>query len=238
MKQLEIELLIIFKIERKLIANKKLNKTTDKTSDKLIIKNSTDEEKNKLIIKKTNDIKAKKLEYEKIKDELIIKNENIKKDKSVKNQTTDEMKMKPEVRKKLLEIAKAHGVKIALSLSDPAMVQYAREGLEELMDDGVDLLFCNEQEALMYTNTTTVEDALTQLRFKNHTVVLKCQSFTFNRKNFHLKRVFRATNCICKRYGFIIEKLKTPFWIIYPFYVLRLFRRFFHIMQLFLPNNI
>jgi hypothetical protein len=31
------------------------------------------------------------------------------------------------------------------------MVQYAREGLEELMDDGVDLLFCNEQEALMYT---------------------------------------------------------------------------------------
>lgn len=46
------------------------------------------------------------------------------------------------------------------------MVQYAREGLEELMDDGVDLLFCNEQEALMYTNTTTVEDALTQLRFK------------------------------------------------------------------------
>ena len=45
------------------------------------------------------------------------------------------------------------------------MVQYAREGLEELMDDGVDLLFCNEQ-ALMYTNTTTVEDALTQLRFK------------------------------------------------------------------------
>ena len=38
--------------------------------------------------------------------------------------------------------------------------------IEELMDDGVDLLFCNEQEALMYTNTTTVEDALTQLRFK------------------------------------------------------------------------
>jgi len=74
--------------------------------------------------------------------------------------------------KQAREIAKAHGVKIALSLSDPAMVQYAREGLEELMDDGVDLLFCNEQEALMYTNTSTIEDALTQLRFKNHTVVI------------------------------------------------------------------
>jgi len=74
--------------------------------------------------------------------------------------------------KQAREIAKANGVKIALSLSDPAMVQYAREGLEELMDDGVDLLFCNEQEALMYTDTTTVEDALAQLRFKNHTVVI------------------------------------------------------------------
>ena len=51
--------------------------------------------------------------------------------------------------KQARELAKAHGVKIALSLSDPAMVQYARQCLEELLDDGVDLLFCNEQESLM-----------------------------------------------------------------------------------------
>ena len=50
-------------------------------------------------------------------------------------------------------------------------MQYAREGLEEL-DDGVDLLiFCNEQRSLS-NDTTTVEDALAQLRFKNHTVVI------------------------------------------------------------------
>ncbi len=69
------------------------------------------------------------------------------------------------------------------------MVQYAREGLEEMMDDGVDLLFCNEQEALMYTNTTTVEDALTQLRFKNHHIVIhkvqKCFSCKCN-STFHV----------------------------------------------------
>ncbi|MEC8566967.1 MAG: adenosine kinase, partial [Pseudomonadota bacterium] len=43
--------------------------------------------------------------------------------------------------KQARELAKQHRVKIALSLSDPAMVQYARSGLEELLDDGVDLLF-------------------------------------------------------------------------------------------------
>ncbi len=42
--------------------------------------------------------------------------------------------------KQAREIAKANRVKIALTLSDPAIVQYARPGLDELLDDGVDLL--------------------------------------------------------------------------------------------------
>lgn len=57
------------------------------------------------------------------------------------------------------QIAREQGVKIALSLSDPAMVQYARDGLQQLIGDGVDVLFCNEQEALMYTQTERLEDA-------------------------------------------------------------------------------
>lgn len=57
------------------------------------------------------------------------------------------------------QIAREHGVKIALSLSDPAMVQYARDGLQKLIGDGVDVLFCNEQEALMYTQTDHIKDA-------------------------------------------------------------------------------
>lgn len=69
-------------------------------------------------------------------------------------------------------IARANGVKIALTLSDPAMVQYARQGLDELLDDGVDLLFCNEQEALMYTHTDNLEAALAALRLKSHMVVI------------------------------------------------------------------
>ena len=74
--------------------------------------------------------------------------------------------------KQARELAKAHGVKIALSLSDPAMVQYARQGLEELLDDGVDLLFCNEQEALMFTNTENLDDAITILKLNNQHIVI------------------------------------------------------------------
>lgn len=74
--------------------------------------------------------------------------------------------------KQAREIAKANGVRIALSLSDPAMVQYARQGLEELMDDGVDLLFCNEQEALMFTNTESLTAAIEALKINNQHIVI------------------------------------------------------------------
>ena len=92
--------------------------------------------------------------------------------------------------KQARQIAREHGVKIALSLSDPAMVQYAREGLDELMDDGVDLLFCNEQEALMYTQTQNIEEAFAQLKLKNHTIVItqsaKGASVSSGKHHFHL----------------------------------------------------
>ena len=70
------------------------------------------------------------------------------------------------------QLAQQNGVKIALSLSDPAMVQYARQGLEELLDDGVDLLFCNEQEALMFTNSDSLDDAIQILKQKNQHIVI------------------------------------------------------------------
>ena len=74
--------------------------------------------------------------------------------------------------KQAREIAKDAGVKIALTLSDPAMVQYARAGLDDMIADGVDLLFCNEQEALMYTQTENLDDALTQLKNISRHVVI------------------------------------------------------------------
>lgn len=70
------------------------------------------------------------------------------------------------------QLAQQNGVKIALSLSDPAMVQYARSGLDEMIDSGVDVLFCNEQEALMYSGAADLEGAIANLKEKNHTVVI------------------------------------------------------------------
>jgi sugar/nucleoside kinase (ribokinase family) len=70
------------------------------------------------------------------------------------------------------QIAQSSGVKIALTLSDPAMVQYARAGLDDMIADGVDLLFCNQQEALMYTETNTLDAALTALKKMSKQVVI------------------------------------------------------------------
>nr|WP_174505784.1 adenosine kinase [Acinetobacter sp. Marseille-Q1620] len=74
--------------------------------------------------------------------------------------------------KKARQIAKDNNVKIALTLSDPAMVQYARQGLDELIGDGVDLIFCNEDEAQMYTETDSVEAAFAKLKLLSNEVVI------------------------------------------------------------------
>lgn len=74
--------------------------------------------------------------------------------------------------KQAREIARQNDVKIALTLSDPAMVQYARSGLDELLANDVDVLFCNEQEALMYTQTQSIEEALDQLKSFSKVVII------------------------------------------------------------------
>ena len=57
------------------------------------------------------------------------------------------------------EMAEKHHVKTAISLSDPNMTNYFKEGLCKIIGNQVDLLFCNEPEALIFTGTKTVEEA-------------------------------------------------------------------------------
>jgi len=58
------------------------------------------------------------------------------------------------------ELAEKHGVKTALSFSDPGIVAHFRDGLAEMLGDkGVDLVFCNEQEALEWTRCSSIESA-------------------------------------------------------------------------------
>lgn len=62
------------------------------------------------------------------------------------------------------ELANQHNVKVAMTFSDPAMVQFFKDGLNDMLGDGVDLLFCNEQEAMLFSNSTTLEDAIAGLK--------------------------------------------------------------------------
>jgi len=65
---------------------------------------------------------------------------------------------------RLREIAEQNQTKTALSLSDPAMVQFFRDGLVEMIGSGVDLLFCNRDEALSFTQATTLDEAVEGLK--------------------------------------------------------------------------
>jgi sugar/nucleoside kinase (ribokinase family) len=61
------------------------------------------------------------------------------------------------------KVAAVNNVKTAFTFSDPAMVTYFKEGVEEIIGDGVDVLFCNEEEAQIYTATETINDAILAL---------------------------------------------------------------------------
>lgn len=66
--------------------------------------------------------------------------------------------------KQAKEWAIKHDVKVALTFSDPSMVKYFGDQMHELVGDGVDLLFCNEEEALLFTHTETMGEARQQLK--------------------------------------------------------------------------
>lgn len=72
------------------------------------------------------------------------------------------------------QIARAAGRQVALTFSDPAMVQYFRDGLVTMLGDGVDLLFCNHVEAQLWTGSDKVEDATSLLKSSAKTFVITC----------------------------------------------------------------
>ena len=63
-----------------------------------------------------------------------------------------------------MSFAKQHGVKTSLSLSDPFVVQIFSEQLKSVIGDGMDLLFCNEEEAINFTSSSTIEQAVEALK--------------------------------------------------------------------------
>ena len=52
---------------------------------------------------------------------------------------------------KAIELAKANDVKVALTISDPFLIDICRDQFQALVEGPVDLLFCNEEEARSLT---------------------------------------------------------------------------------------
>lgn len=69
-----------------------------------------------------------------------------------------------EAMKKAMDVARANGVKVSLSFSDPSMVKFFHAEMKEIVGDGVDLLFCNEEEAMLFTEKDNVLDAREALK--------------------------------------------------------------------------
>lgn len=61
-------------------------------------------------------------------------------------------------------IARIAGTRVAVSLSDPGMVQFFRDGLLEMIGERVDLMFCNRDEAIGFTGAETIEEAGERLK--------------------------------------------------------------------------
>ncbi len=70
------------------------------------------------------------------------------------------------------ELAEANSVRTALTFSDPSMVKYFRDQMAEVVGDGIDLLFCNEEEALLYTGADSLAAAVESLKSAARTFVV------------------------------------------------------------------
>ncbi|MEH6591082.1 MAG: adenosine kinase [Halioglobus sp.] len=69
---------------------------------------------------------------------------------------------------KTREVAEAAGVKTALSFSDPGMVEFFREGMQQIIGDKLDLIFCNEAEVKGWSQTDDLDLAMERMKSVAH----------------------------------------------------------------------
>jgi sugar/nucleoside kinase (ribokinase family) len=69
-----------------------------------------------------------------------------------------------EAMKTAKRFAEDHGVRTALTFSDPSMVRFFKPQMQEVIGNGVDMLFANEEEAMLFTDTNSVAEAREALK--------------------------------------------------------------------------
>lgn len=62
------------------------------------------------------------------------------------------------------EQAEQHNIGVAVSLSDPSMVEFFRDPLQNMLGNGVTQVFCNEEEALSWARTDRLDIAIAELK--------------------------------------------------------------------------
>lgn len=62
------------------------------------------------------------------------------------------------------KLAEKHQIPVALTFSDPSMVKYFGAQMKEIVGASVDLLFCNDEEAMLFTETTSIAEAREKLK--------------------------------------------------------------------------
>lgn len=70
------------------------------------------------------------------------------------------------------KLAEANGVKTAITLSDPSIVQFFKEKFVDVIGASVDLLFCNEDEAMSFTGKDNLADAREAMKSEAHRFVI------------------------------------------------------------------
>lgn len=71
-------------------------------------------------------------------------------------------------------IARTSAVPISLTLSDSAMIEHFKANYDQLISRGVDLLFCNHDEARLLTGAESVGDCIAALKGICKTFVMTC----------------------------------------------------------------
>jgi len=61
-------------------------------------------------------------------------------------------------------LAEENDVKVAMTFSDPSMVKYFKSQMEDVVGASVDLLFCNEEEAMLFTGKDSIDEARQELK--------------------------------------------------------------------------
>lgn len=69
-----------------------------------------------------------------------------------------------EAMKETKKIAEKNKVNVALTFSDPSMVKYFSQQMNDVVGASVDLLFCNDEEAMIFTGTNSLDEAREKLK--------------------------------------------------------------------------